>query len=1302
MVGVSRPDFSMIPRISKSVILSSTLSGATQYAINFTPQSRVAQCTIYAWSGTAWVASSQVLPDQDLSVDFSQARFTSGILCGQSSTIASGLFAVSGQMWAITYQDLFYFYNLTPNEFIAYKRDDISYFANSPIMQGFACLADPPNQDTFQTLLTNATQLLESGILYQTSLNCYATDNNPLIWTPSPDKHSLFGVSNGSSTVYPVGLPIGLRGRTRVTIQMNASALFPSNQWVPALSVLTDDGTLSTYYGTPIFFSGNFSGETAAICQFEMVINTKFFIMSMAFGIWIAATSSWLDATTLYPLISGTFVLSNDDYASYGNNSPGSFVIIQGVATEQQISLTGVLNYDVVPNAALARNVETVTPVGSIHDITGALDMMHRRKTIGLRAVSTYAEYSELRDKQFEKYLDISRSAHDIGHASIFSDVADFIRPYVRSGMQAMGKVALGQLGNMLGMSRTESERTGFANNESKLEIGYSSTETNEKKKEDPPVKTTLVGIELNPGPDTIDVPKVPILPQETRLEAVEAHNTEIDTTDLSDDTKHYVIDIEKIVFRKNGQVKVVDVEHMCEAAEESLIRQLHDERAKASPHLTTFRGSRAAIYYHATQYDFTEENESSNDEEDDKSRTPLTDSDEMLASVLFDPSPAKCKHNHKEASTNAEPDKQPQHKFTKIVDPLTGGLLRAYYGPPNPKKQRVQKQVGYASDQGEILRTRLTGSYLSTSSSSSSESSSTISLTHSYSPSSSSSSSSSASVSTSSLQNVTPFTPPTTNFPPSKKVITQAKRSLDIAPPEWMKTQQVKFLGKFAKTKGFASTNDEQKIMQKLAEQTHSEFMAESFKRAELMTDVKYMEQFQGYQNIMSDDSFRKNQVAFKAAFQTNSRLQQLFANEVPVVIVNSKNEPFIAPMIISVRPFRNNPYTGNQTAYSLEYTTKVGDIKLYVEKSGKDAQFNSEATKQIVDSFLFANAPYTCWVTNNSAFSIVGRSLGMSMFMGFRQLPFVMLPSGGIIKEGDDYFAIAAANVKDKGKLGTKERPFVGITSAFSEFSVRERCVQNAYNPTPMLTATNVSELMLLMSNIIQEEKRTEMARKTLKVADYASEVTRLSTLHDSAAKLAAEIEEAEKVTGPIIADVQRETLNAFVNNPQSFGTLAKLRGFEKSLSAIASKAGLPVPKGEATGKGPRVDVSKIKEGKATIPEGMKKFEFTRPEQYIKALTLTGKADATELEQLKQMAESGLSKVKDYNRFLSAADKAFKAARKYPALLAKAVHAARTTTESITEPASRSSQTSSLSSSVSASPSTSLSYLANQAPIT
>lgn len=462
--GVCIPDVNLNPRVPKAINYNLNLSGSTSYLLWFTPQSRIVQLQIYSNHGTdqhpIWAWLMDVAPDQVLGENFSVSRYVSSGIQVLSNTIASGAFAVQGSIYAVNYQDPTDFQTLTAQAILASRVDETSYVENELVANGVVCISQPAVDLEFRLMDNNASE--NSGPYFEAVFEAgywiTNTANYPLTtqtgYTPPFYDGSLMNIL----TVTTPLLPFLMKGRTKFAVDIefltHVTPLYtlagPGTFVIRGLDILGNI-TCSSNFGKTGATVGGSSGGHPVLDGSAFHIEGYFYSTTPIATIQVSYTPS----TLAVPVASDYGVrikLHNEVVVRPGEISNGSIIVVNNVSASQSITVNSIINYEAVPNAQLAQNVQTGGfLLDNVSDLEAVKLVMGNKSHFGIRGVYTNSQYQDYLSGEYF----IQKSQRDAIRVGAFglSDLLSFVKPVANMAAPILDSIFPGSGGVVSSLS---------------------------------------------------------------------------------------------------------------------------------------------------------------------------------------------------------------------------------------------------------------------------------------------------------------------------------------------------------------------------------------------------------------------------------------------------------------------------------------------------------------------------------------------------------------------------------------------------------------------------------------------------------------------------------------------------------------------------------------------------------------------------------------------------------------------------------------------------------------------------------
>lgn len=400
------PDTSMAQAVCKTLRFDATFSGRTQYLVMVRPQNTTTANVLVFRNASVvpgqydWRLDRVIPPDQDIAEDYFKVRFGSAQFSIVSSTQATGSALIGGQLTTVAFQDMIDFQYLAPEAIAATRKDDYSSIDNYPIAKGAVYTSDPSVNN--QYLSPDTAVVMTTGTIFDLTAQKVPSQEmgagpDPFVAVIASDTHAYIYRAGRSPTwdnSANCPLPPYLDGRTSLHYDLMLDDAPIINRFPGAFVRVIfyfQDGTSVT--GDSVFYSWFTATQERLSGSYTYTCDTSDGLTGVEIELFRAAGAGG----TMLELVNAlrwTTSLKNCCYLYPGQSSDGCFFAITGVTDTQQIVLSGVINYQAIPNASLARNMKTVPPpVEMIVDAEVARRVIANRAHYGIRTVYQMDDY---------------------------------------------------------------------------------------------------------------------------------------------------------------------------------------------------------------------------------------------------------------------------------------------------------------------------------------------------------------------------------------------------------------------------------------------------------------------------------------------------------------------------------------------------------------------------------------------------------------------------------------------------------------------------------------------------------------------------------------------------------------------------------------------------------------------------------------------------------------------------------------------------------------------------------------------
>lgn len=449
------PDFDMTTSHLKSVTITQTVtvpnnSSGTGLFV-YQPHSKDSPVQFWVWStaDSRFYFREIINYDQDLSDNFTYGRFISGGLKVISATTSGTAFNVSGITNATAFQEPPDIKTLTFNNITAYKRSDTDVASSVPIDQGIISLGFPDGDQQF-------TILRDSDNYYSSSMAVTRTFH--VQGDASPGWNNVMGVNfflfdtNGAPGFIPpnsfdvadlyisieLDFPNGLGVNQNPQLIVHNSFPTIGADWLTVTPNIASEAHFMTY-----------NDSTSVKITWDFVVN----ITSLP-GPYERLQIQYVGAVAPSGCGRGKILLHQPTYYEKGIRGPGSFIGFDKVGFTQMISIGGVSNLEVVPDASLSKNITTSGPGSSIFspvEMQLVMSYLANASSYGLKQIWTWDEYEMWKSSlKYEKHTSIANLAQAAGWTDFINTVTRHISPLIKPALTMAGTALGGPIGGQL------------------------------------------------------------------------------------------------------------------------------------------------------------------------------------------------------------------------------------------------------------------------------------------------------------------------------------------------------------------------------------------------------------------------------------------------------------------------------------------------------------------------------------------------------------------------------------------------------------------------------------------------------------------------------------------------------------------------------------------------------------------------------------------------------------------------------------------------------------------------------------
>lgn len=392
--GVRIDDLDFTPSVPKTVLLTKTVTGATDYVFIITPAGsrvkvRVGRAVTNVTTGATNVFgyTSILAMDENLSLNYQKARLVSSVFELNSNTRSGATIDIAGDINATIMESLPDFHITDVTALTGYNTSHVLQGAS--IMDGAVTLYAPQTIQPFKVTATNATDYYDNAFVAGFTYGSVGT-NSPTFSIGNLATSGSYQVVWSSYIAPTYYLPGFLTGR--IEVEANFAANFvtasPTNQLAKVTFYYVND-------------SGNtVAGLVAPMCHSLGVTASGHVVVDVPFyveKIDIQIQTSTAGTGGLSPNAAATVMVRCAELYDGANHTPMTIMRVGGVAAAQVLQFRGTCNYEAVPTAELSKELETDAKyVADRDDVWFAKHFIHSNR---IRLCMTIPEYLSVLSK---------------------------------------------------------------------------------------------------------------------------------------------------------------------------------------------------------------------------------------------------------------------------------------------------------------------------------------------------------------------------------------------------------------------------------------------------------------------------------------------------------------------------------------------------------------------------------------------------------------------------------------------------------------------------------------------------------------------------------------------------------------------------------------------------------------------------------------------------------------------------------------------------------------------------------------
>jgi len=393
------PDLNLKQSVAKTIALGINITQNDTYPtmVVFLPYSRNKfVLRYYRWDFTNQMFSLDgitgglLFPDEDLSDNYDMLRLVSADFKAVSATISAGNFAVSGTFNAIAFATPPNLRTITFDTITSQRQDDLAVMIQGPVQNGFVYTAWPDESVNFQGI--DSPVVVPPPVTNTTSVQLRSSHSQARVYR----NFALNPNVNPGAACLSAEIPDNCWGNIQFscdyTFGSATSGLF--NFRVVARTYLVNAANVrivqdNVLYNTQSYVAAGLGTGHVGLTLTRFIPQDINVIFLDSAGTNTAAITSQLFSAEL---------VSYDNYCA--QNGPGALVAWSGVNVANQMSLSSILNYEVVPNRNLIRNVKIVPhPISDPEMLARAELVFVSRSLFGIKTIYNFVEFEELRAK---------------------------------------------------------------------------------------------------------------------------------------------------------------------------------------------------------------------------------------------------------------------------------------------------------------------------------------------------------------------------------------------------------------------------------------------------------------------------------------------------------------------------------------------------------------------------------------------------------------------------------------------------------------------------------------------------------------------------------------------------------------------------------------------------------------------------------------------------------------------------------------------------------------------------------------
>lgn len=449
---VNVPDLDLTTAFPKGVEITQNINvlGSGSGLVFYNPHNNRCPIRFYVFviASNQYVFQRFISYDQNLSDDFTLGRFISGGLNLVSATTSGGAFNVSGTFTATAVQEPPDLTTLQYNLISSFKRDNMNVVTSVPVQEGIIALASPDGDHDFRvfqnvnsntsttTLKTASFGGVDPGWVAAPVVGIiYDSDNDPGFIPPN-----LFEEVKVDFIVSLVYVPVAVTGISNlITLTMYGSRV--AADWVTV---------------APVTAAFSFWGSCAPIADAVQIAGEGHWVPDLINNFPALTRVTLTLASTAVSTGYGRAVVSlkANGYYDVGTRGPASLIGFESIAVGQTIALSGVGNFEVVPDSELSKNIPTSRRFGIFHptEMEMVSKYLSEAQLNGVKMIWNRVKYNQwLNMGGDESHTSLEHIATATGWKEFLSSLWNVSRPLIGTAAPLVGGYLGGPAGAAIG-----------------------------------------------------------------------------------------------------------------------------------------------------------------------------------------------------------------------------------------------------------------------------------------------------------------------------------------------------------------------------------------------------------------------------------------------------------------------------------------------------------------------------------------------------------------------------------------------------------------------------------------------------------------------------------------------------------------------------------------------------------------------------------------------------------------------------------------------------------------------------------